>query len=66
MSAKSIGLGLLVIGIIVIVVFLLADVFGIGRDPTVIGSVQLLGAAVGLVLVLVGWWFGFLRGKSKQ
>jgi len=65
MSAKSIGLGLLVIGIIVIVVFLLADVFGIGRDPTVIGSVQLLGAAVGLVLVLVGCWFGFLRGKSK-
>jgi len=35
---------------------LAADMLGIGAQPVVIGWKQLLGAAIGLIIILVGVW----------
>jgi len=64
MVTQLVGFGLLVVGIIVILVFLLADVLGIGRDPSVIGTIQIAGAAVGVVLAVIGGWLAFRRRQS--
>ena len=55
MSTKTIGYALIVIGVIVLIIFLLADMLGIGSDPTTVGWIQLLGAAIGLVVAVVGF-----------
>ena len=54
MSKKTSGVVLIVVGVIVLLVFLLADFLGIGSDPTTVGWIQLLGAAIGLVVAIVG------------
>ena len=54
MSKKSIGIGIIIVGAIILAVSLLADVFGIGQYSIAIGPVQLFGAAVGLVIVVIG------------
>jgi len=54
MSTKTSGVVLIVIGVIALLVFLLADFLGLGSDPTTIGWIQLLGAAIGLVVAVVG------------
>ncbi len=65
MSNKSSGIVLIVVGVIVLLVFLLADVLGLGSDPTTIGWIQLLGAAIGLVLAIVGIVLATKKEKPK-
>jgi len=65
MSTKSIGYILIVIGVIILVLFLLADMLGMGSDPSVIGWIQLLGAAVGLIVAIVGVVLALRKEKSK-
>ncbi len=59
---RSVGVGLLVAGILILLVSALADVLGIGGSPNVLGYRQLSGIAVGAVLAIVGavlyWWVG--------
>lgn len=59
---RSVAIGLLVVGIVVLLVSALADVLGIGGSPNVLGYRQLSGIAVGAVLAVVGailyWWAG--------
>jgi len=38
------------------VISLSADFIGLGQHPEIIGSNQLLGAAIGLIIILVGVW----------
>ena len=54
MATINIGLGLIIIGVIVLAVSLLADVLGVGTYPSAIGPVQLAGAAVGLIIAVIG------------
>jgi len=54
MSTKSFGVLLIVVGVIILAVSLLADVLGFGSDLSAIGWRQQLGAAVGLVVAVVG------------
>jgi hypothetical protein len=42
------------------------DYLGIGQNPTGIGWKQLLGAAVGLVVILVGVWFVSTGPAAKK
>ena len=65
MSNKTSGVVLIVIGVIVLLVFLLADVLGLGSDRTTIGWIQLLGAAVGLVVAVVGIVLATRKEKPK-
>ena len=64
MSKRTIGIGLIVIGVIVLIVSLAADSLGIGGAPG-IGMKQLLGAGVGLVIAIVGGWL-MMGDKSKS
>jgi len=63
MSNKTSGVVLIVIGVIVLLVFLLADVLGLGADRTTIGWIQLLGAAIGLVVAVVGIFLATRKEK---
>ena len=54
MSRKTIGLGLIIIGIVIIAGSLLADVIGLGAASEAIGWKQLLAAGIGLVVGVVG------------
>jgi hypothetical protein len=54
MSKKSIGIGLVILGIVIIAVCLLGDLIGLGRNAEVIGIYQWFGAGVGLVVAVIG------------
>jgi hypothetical protein len=66
MSKRMIGFGLVIIGSLMQIISLSADYLGIGQDPTVIGWKQLLGAAIGLVVILVGVWFVSAGPAAKK
>ncbi|MCP4663037.1 MAG: hypothetical protein GY856_47205 [bacterium] len=53
MSKKSLGMLVVIIGILLLLGSLTADYAGIGRSPGV-GWLQTLGAVVGVVLAVVG------------
>ena len=50
---KTVGIALLVVGIIILVVSLLADPIGIG-DRACFGSQQILGTVIGAIVTIVG------------
>jgi hypothetical protein len=52
-SKKTVGVVLLVVGIIVLLVSVLADVIGIGNQ-TVFGYLQIAAAVVGAIVAVVG------------
>jgi Na+(H+)/acetate symporter ActP len=52
-SKKTIGIVALVVGIVVAIVSLIADVVGIG-NPTVFGPQQIVGTIGGAVVAVVG------------
>lgn len=54
MSNKTLGTILLIVGILVALIFALADVIGIGSYPGGFGWAQIVGLIVGLVLAVVG------------
>ena len=60
MSNKLFSIVLIVIGVLVLVGSLLVDMIGIGREPG-LGLFQIAGAALGLVVALVGLWLFFKR-----
>ncbi len=53
-NRKTMGAVLLAIGIVVALVSVLADTIGIGGSASVFGFKQILGTAVGAVLVIAG------------
>lgn len=57
MNKKLIGLILVAIGAVGQIFSLSADFLGIGNDPLTVGWKQLLGAGVGLIVILVGVYF---------
>ena len=54
MSRRTWGLAGVVLGIVVLAVSLLADRIGIGAMPGILGWKQMVGAAVGVVLLASG------------
>ncbi len=57
MNKKLIGIILVTVGALGQIFSLSADFLGIGNDPATVGWKQLLGAAVGLIVILVGVYF---------
>jgi len=53
MSKKTIGLVLVIVGVVILAVALLADTIGIGGSPG-FGYRQLLMAGAGIIVALVG------------
>jgi hypothetical protein len=57
MKKKGLSLILIVVGIIILLVSLLADVIGIGAYPG-FGSKQIAGTIVGAVVAIIGFiWY---------
>ena len=51
---KTAGIVLLVIGAIILILSLIADLIGLGVNPTVFGYGQIIGVVVGVILIIVG------------
>ena len=64
MSTKTIGIALIIIGVLVLAVSLLADYIGLGSGPAGIGWMQLIGVGVGLVVAVVGIVLALRQKKS--
>jgi predicted phage tail protein len=65
MSKKTIGIVLIILGVIVAVVAFAADALGIGGSPG-IGWKQLLGATIGVSVALVGVWLELSKPDQKK
>ncbi len=63
MRKKLISWLLIIAGVLLIVVSLTADLIGIGSYPG-INSAQIIGAAVGAAVTLIGVWY--LLSKQKK
>lgn len=66
MDKKIIGYGLIVIGAIMMMVSITADVIGLGQDPLNFGWKQILGAGAGLVVANVGMWVLVIRRVKSE
>ena len=64
MRKKLISWLLIIAGVLLIVVFLGADLIGIGSYPG-INYAQIIGAAVGVVVSIIGIWY-LLRKPKKE
>lgn len=64
MSKRTIGIVLIVVGVVAVIVSLGADAMGIGNGQGM-GWKQALGAVVGVIIVAVGAWYwpGFPASK---
>jgi hypothetical protein len=51
---KTIGIVLLVVGIVVLALSLLTDALGLGDSASVFGPYQIAGTIVGVIVALVG------------
>ncbi len=58
---RTVGIILLVVGLVILIPSLLADFIGLGGDPPEFGELQIVGTEVGAILTAAGW---FLKGKK--
>jgi hypothetical protein len=65
MRNKSVAVGLIVVGIVVLLGSLMADIIGLGAEPLVFGYKQVAGSAVGAVLAIVGVVLYWLARKGS-
>jgi hypothetical protein len=63
MSKRTIGMGLVALGVILLIVSLAADSIGIGTG-TGIGWKQIAGAVVGAIIAVYGFWS--LRSQTSK
>ena len=54
-NKKTIGVALLVVGVIVLIVSLAADAIGLGGAIGAFGYKQIIGAVVGVIVAVVGF-----------
>lgn len=64
MDKKYTGISIIIIGAAITIISLIADVIGLGGDPSVIGWKQLLGAGVGVVIIAAGLWLTLKNRKT--
>jgi hypothetical protein len=62
---KGLGIVVLVVGLVVLLGSVLADIVGLGSSPLVFGYRQLAGSAAGLVLVVIGAALYWRAGKGS-
>ena len=63
MSKRTIGMGLVALGVVLLIVSLAADSLGLGTG-TGIGWKQITGAIVGAIMAIYGVWS--LRGQTSK
>ena len=65
MSKRTIGVVLIILGVVVLVVSLAADPLGIGYGPG-IGWKQILGAVIGVLVAIGGVWLALNKPGQKK
>ena len=65
MSKKTIGFLLIILGVVVLVVSLTADVTGLG-EGTAIGWKQILGTVAGVIIALDGVWLALNKPTQMK
>jgi hypothetical protein len=60
---KRIGLVMWSIGLLVLIFFSVADRIGVSRNPNIFGHHQLIGAAFGMAVAVLGFALVLSRGK---
>ncbi len=60
-GTRTVGIILLVVGLVILVPSLLADFIGLGDSSRSFGELQIVGIVVGAILTVAGW---FLKGKK--
>ena len=65
MSKRTVGIVLIVLGVLLAIVSLLADALGIGNGAG-LGWKQILGAVVGVLVVAGGAWWGWGKTGNKN
>jgi len=65
MARKTIGIVLLVSGIVIMAVSLFADVLGVTGNLSV-GWKQLVGVGVGVIVTLVGVWLAWRKSQQTK
>ncbi len=63
MGSKTIGIVLIVVGVVVLIVSVAADSLGLGANP-IFGFKQIVGTIVGVLLLLGGAWMA-MRKPAK-
>lgn len=64
MSTKTTGITIAVVGLLIGLLFALADVIGVGTDPGAFGWAQIVGLIVGVVMLAAGIFFFVRSGGS--
>jgi hypothetical protein len=64
MSKITLGILLIVLGVILVGVSLAADMIGIGVGA--FGTKQYLGTAIGIIVAIVGVWLALSKPKQKK
>jgi hypothetical protein len=65
MNNKTIGIIVIILGVLLAAVSLLADVLGLGSDLNAVGWKQFLGAGLGVLVMIVGVWFLGRKDSSE-
>ena len=65
MSKRTISIVLIVLGMVVLILSLAADLLGIGHYPGINGA-QILGAAIGVVIEVAGIWLALSLVAKKK
>jgi hypothetical protein len=61
---KSLAVGLLVVGVVILLGSAMADIIGLGAQPLVFGYKQIAGSAVGAALAVIGAVLYWRAGKG--
>jgi hypothetical protein len=61
---RRIGLALWSIGLLVLIFFSIADRVGVSRNPDIFGHHQLIGAASGMAVAVLGFALVLSQGKA--
>ena len=65
MSKRTLGIALIILGLLLAIVSLAADALGIGNGAG-IGWKQILGAVIGVLVALGGVWWGWGKTGKKN
>ena len=66
MSGKTLGRIVTTIGFIILALFALADLIGIGQSPDEIGFRQLLGVVAGALVIALGFYISRRQADSEE
>ncbi len=64
MSAKSLSLLVILVGLVIALIFIFADVIGLGQNPSQFGPRQTIGTVVGVVVLIVGLYM-YMRQRQS-